>query len=57
MGRRGLVMDSCYWGRLSRLSGDLDHVIANENAAGSYYVTLEASAFALETEGKLELAE
>ena len=50
-------MDSCYWGRLSGLSGDLDHVIANENAAGSYYVTFDASDFALETDYKLELAE
>ena len=51
------VLDSCYWGRLSGLSGDFDDIIANENANGSYYVTVASTDFALTTGCGLERAE
>ncbi len=50
-------MDSCYWERLSGLSGDFDDLIANDNANGSYYVTIDASDVAFTTDCKLALAE
>lgn len=51
------VMDSCYWERLSGLSGDFDDLIANDNANGSYYVSIDASDVAFTTDCRLELAE
>ena len=42
-------MTSCYWARLSALSGDLDAVIANDNAMGHFYVEVLATDRALET--------
>ena len=51
------VLDSCYWARLSGLSGDFDDIIANENANGSYYMTVASTDFALTTGCDLELAE
>ena len=51
------VVDSCYWERLSGLSGDFDDLIANDNANGSYYVTIDASDVAFTTDCKLALAE
>ena len=50
-------MDSCYWGRLSGLSGDLDDIIANDNANGPFYVTVMESDVALTTACNLGLAE
>ena len=49
------VMNSCYWARLSGLSGDMDQLIANENAIGSYFVSVEPSDFALHTACRLTL--
>ncbi len=43
------IFDSCYWARLSDLSGELDAIIANENVSGQGLVTIEASDFAFET--------
>ena len=37
------VLSSCYWARLSGLSEDFDDLIANDNATGSYYVSVDAS--------------
>ena len=51
------VMDSCYWARLGGLPGDSDHLITNENAKGSYFVTVDASDLALLTKCELTLAE
>ena len=51
------VMNSCYWARLSGLSGDMDHLIANENASGSYFVTVRPSDMALKTGCQLTLSE
>ena len=49
------VMDSCYWARLSGLSGDMDHLNANDNAIGSYFVNVNSSDLALTTACKLSL--
>ena len=43
------ILESCYWARLKDVSGDLDSIIANENAMGSYYVQVRESDFALTT--------
>jgi len=42
-------VDTCYWGRLSNLSGELDAILANDQAEGQYYVEVKDSDFALET--------
>ena len=49
------VLDSCYWGRLSGVSGEFSDVIANDNAVGNYFVSVKASDFALSTTCDLEL--
>ena len=49
------VTDSCYWARLSGLSGDMNHLIANDNAIGSYFVTVNSSDSALTTACTLSL--
>ena len=51
------VMSSCYWARLSGLSGNMDHLITNENATGSYFVTVQPSDIALKTGCQLILSE
>ncbi len=42
-------LDSCYWERLSGVSGDFDDLITNDNATGSYFVTVDPSDFAFKT--------
>jgi hypothetical protein len=49
--------DTCYWERLSGVSGTSDDIIANDNAEGQYYVKVAPSDFALLTECELELVE
>ena len=49
------VLDSCYWKRLSGVSGEFSDLIANDNAMGSYFVSIEDSDFALSTSCDLEL--
>ena len=49
------AFDSCYWERLSGLSGTLDDVIANDNSQGQYYVAVESTDYALTTDCKLTL--
>lgn len=51
------VLESCYWARLSGVSGDFGHLIANDNANGQYFVTVRPSDFALTTGCSLSLAE
>ena len=51
------VLSSCYWARLSGLSEDFDDLIANDNATGSYYVSVDASDYALMTGCELRLTE
>jgi hypothetical protein len=43
------ITDSCYWARLSNAAGNLDGIIANDNATGQYFVQVAASDFALNT--------
>ena len=43
------VLDSCYWERLSGLTGEFRHIIANGNAKGSFYVKVLPSDHALTT--------
>lgn len=40
------ILNSCYWARLSNVSGDND-VIANDNATGQFFVEVLASDFAV----------
>ena len=47
--------DSCYRARLSGLSGVLEHLIANDTAIGSYFVTVASSDAALVTDCNLSL--
>ena len=42
-------LDSCYWARLSDLTGSLDSIIANDNANGQYYIQVQDSDYALAT--------
>ena len=51
------ILESCYWARLSGVSGDFGHLIANDNAIGQYFVTVQPSDFALTTGCSLSLAE
>ena len=51
------VMDSCYWARLSGVSGEFSDLIANDNAPGSYFVSVQDSDYALSTSCTLELTE
>ena len=43
------VLDSCYRERLSGLTGEFRHIIANDNAKGSFYVKVLPSGHALTT--------
>ena len=49
------VLDSCYWERLSGVSGEFSDIIANDNAIGPYFVSVKDSDFALSTACALEL--
>ena len=47
------ILSACYWERLSDLSGELDAVIANDNAMGRFYVEVLETDRAIETACKL----
>lgn len=47
------LFDSCYWARLSGLTGELGDILANENAEGLFYVEILASDKALKTDCEL----
>ena len=49
------VLESCYWARLGGPSEEFGDLIANENAQGNYYVTVEQSDYALKTGCSLSL--
>ena len=51
------VMSACYWERLAGLTDDMDDVLANDNATGAFFVTVEASDYALNTACDLTLSE
>jgi hypothetical protein len=46
------LLDSCYWARLSNLSGS-DDILANENAVGLYYLEVLPGDKALQTDCEL----
>lgn len=49
-GRAGSgIGDSCYWERLSDLTGDFEGLLANDNAEGSFFVEVLETDFALTT--------
>ena len=43
------ALDSCYWARLSGLTGSFDDLIANDNAMGSVYVDILSTDVAFES--------
>lgn len=48
-GEAGLnIMGSCYWARLSNLSGELGAIIANDNSIGQFYIEVKETDFAFE---------
>lgn len=51
------ILDSCYWERLSGLTGEFGHIIANDNANGQFYVKVLPSDRALNTSCYLERVE
>lgn len=48
------ILGSCYWARLQNVSGDLNSIIANDNATGQYFVQVAETDFALSTACRLE---
>ena len=50
------LLESCYWARLSNLSGN-DDILANDNAQGTYFVEVLPSDFALQFECQVEKVE
>jgi outer membrane murein-binding lipoprotein Lpp len=48
-------LDSCYWERLSGLSGEFDDIIANDNAVGQYYIEVTGTDIALTVQCGVEL--
>ena len=51
------ILDSCYWERLSGVSGDFTELIENDIATGTYSVVVEDTDFALATRCSLSLVE
>ena len=51
------ILDSCYWERLSGVSGDFTELIENDIATGTYSVVVEDTDFALTTGCSLSLVE
>lgn len=43
------ILESCYWARLSDVSGSSDAILANDNAVGQFFIEVAASDFALKT--------
>ena len=50
------ILASCYWARLSNVSGS-DDILANDNAMGQYFIEMLSSDFALNTGCEVEKAE
>ena len=50
------ILNSCYWARISNVSGDND-ILANDNATGQYFIELLPSDFALIVDCELEKIE
>ena len=50
-------LDSCYWARLGDVSGELNGLLANDNATGQYFVEVAGTDFALTTGCALEFVQ
>jgi len=48
------ISASCYWARLSNVSGEFDALLANDNAIGQFFIQVAGSDFALSTACELE---
>lgn len=48
------ILGSCYWERVRSVTGELDAIIANDNATGQFYVQVLPGDFALTTDCELE---
>jgi len=49
IGQAGIgLFDSCYWERLSDLSGEFSAILANDNSEGQFYIEVRDTDFALE---------
>jgi hypothetical protein len=51
------ILESCYWARLAGVSGDMNELLANDNATGQYFIEVLPTDFALSTGCSLEKAE
>ncbi len=51
------IFESCYWARLGSARGDLDSILANDNANGQFYIEVPGSDYALQTGCNLELVQ
>ncbi len=51
------ILDSCYWARLSDLSGSWESIITSDNAVGQFYIEVDATDAALKTDCNLTIAE
>lgn len=51
------VLESCYWARLSEVTGDFDDILAIDNANGTFYVRVLDSDFAFQTGCTLNLSQ
>jgi hypothetical protein len=51
-----VVLESCYWARLSNVSGD-DDILANDNATGQYFIEVLPTDFALKVGCEVEKVE
>jgi hypothetical protein len=50
-------LDSCYWSRLSGVSGEMNELLANDNATGQYFIEVSTTDYALSTNCPLEKVE
>lgn len=53
----GDILDSCYWARLSDLSGSVSGILANDNSIGQFYVEIKQTDYAFETGCRMERLE
>ncbi len=51
------ILDSCYWERLSGVTGTFDDILANDNAIGQFFVGVETTDYALNTRCELHLTD
>lgn len=48
------ILDSCYWARLSNVSGE-DNILANDNAMGQFFIEVLPADFALQVGCEVEM--